>query len=414
MPEGRFPLTQAVLYLSTAPKSNSTLCFYDALDTVKHEKESDVPNHLKDSSRDKEGFGHGKGYLYPHAYRDHWVAQQYLPDVLQGKTFYDPSDQGYEKDIQRDVTRRREAQIEAMIDNTTPDSFGGSSYIPDHFSDSGSWEKRTSGTTGNVLADIRDTLFNLANLKPTDLVLDTLGKTGLLTFEAARRVTEGAVWSIAENPKSFETLSTMSQRFNTMNRPQIVQCSTDNIVDTIHKEAGNKTLFNVILGRNVLGAKPNKEDFLKDLLKILHKNGKIILSETVHNSSMRISELDIFSDSDLKEKFIIAENNFFNNEDNHLVNWNCDTLLESFKKSRKFNITVKEQNNDYVRRITPNDIEHWLRIPQNNDDFSLGTSLQNQVSEKEFEAIKAVLHNQLDNQNVEWRSVNTFLIIKEA
>ena len=62
-----------------------------------------------------EGFGHGEGYLYPHAYRDHWVAQQYLPASLQGKVFYQPSDQGYEASIRQEVARRREAQLAAML-----------------------------------------------------------------------------------------------------------------------------------------------------------------------------------------------------------------------------------------------------------------------------------------------------------
>ena len=106
MPEGRWTLSQACLYLATAPKSNSTMGFFDALHAVETEdKADDIPNHLRDSSRDSQGFGHGKGYLYPHAYRDHWVKQQYLPDNLQGKTFYTPSDQGYEGTIKlkRDV-----------------------------------------------------------------------------------------------------------------------------------------------------------------------------------------------------------------------------------------------------------------------------------------------------------------------
>ncbi|WP_343391772.1 hypothetical protein [Candidatus Amarobacter glycogenicus] len=47
------------------------------------EREAEAPDHLKDASRDAEDMGHGKGYLYPHAYRDHWVAQQYLPTSLQ-------------------------------------------------------------------------------------------------------------------------------------------------------------------------------------------------------------------------------------------------------------------------------------------------------------------------------------------
>ena len=105
MPEGRFPLAQAAIYLATAPKSNTAFAFFDALATVETEQETEVPNHLRDGNRDSEGFGHGQGYLYPHAYRDHWVAQQYLPDGLQGKVFYDPSDQGYEQQIGRQVAR---------------------------------------------------------------------------------------------------------------------------------------------------------------------------------------------------------------------------------------------------------------------------------------------------------------------
>jgi putative ATPase len=78
MPEGRFPLAQAALYLATCPKSNSSLAFFDALTAVEQEREPEVPTHLRDANRDSEGFGHGQGYLYPHAYREHWVAQQYL------------------------------------------------------------------------------------------------------------------------------------------------------------------------------------------------------------------------------------------------------------------------------------------------------------------------------------------------
>ncbi|HRK74876.1 MAG TPA: AAA family ATPase [Rhodothermales bacterium] len=99
MPEGRFHLAECCLYLATAPKSNTTMAFFEALTTVEHERSGDVPNHLKDANRDAQGLGHGKGYLYPHAFRDHFVPQQYLPDQLQGTYYYKPSDQGYEKRI---------------------------------------------------------------------------------------------------------------------------------------------------------------------------------------------------------------------------------------------------------------------------------------------------------------------------
>ena len=115
MPEGRYFLAHATLYLATAPKSNSSMAFFDALASVEKEH-SEVPNHLKDSSRDAEGFGHGAGYLYPHAYRDHWIAQQYLPDTLMGRVFYTPSTQGYEGTIRDEVLSRRELQIASILE----------------------------------------------------------------------------------------------------------------------------------------------------------------------------------------------------------------------------------------------------------------------------------------------------------
>ena len=152
LPEGRFHLAQACLYLATAPKSNSSLAFFDALRTVEEEPEGDVPTHLRDGNRDKEGFGHGEGYLYPHAFRDHWVAQQYLPDILQGKTFYNPSDQGYEAAIAEQVERRREAQLAAMVEGIYAPTlemltFTGSSVD----SQSDRWLQRTISNAGERL-----------------------------------------------------------------------------------------------------------------------------------------------------------------------------------------------------------------------------------------------------------------------
>ena len=106
MPEGRFLLAECCLYLATAPKSNTTLSFFDALNYVEREQSGDVPNHLKDASRDHKGLGHGKGYQYPHAFRDHYVPQQYLPDEMQGVFFYKPEGIGYEKKIKERIMQQ--------------------------------------------------------------------------------------------------------------------------------------------------------------------------------------------------------------------------------------------------------------------------------------------------------------------
>lgn len=99
MPEGWYPIAQAVIYLATAPKSNSVGAFWEVQQEINQKGAGRVPIHLMDGNRDARGLGHGQGYLYPHSFDDHWVDQQYLPDELLGREFYHPSDQGYEGKI---------------------------------------------------------------------------------------------------------------------------------------------------------------------------------------------------------------------------------------------------------------------------------------------------------------------------
>jgi putative ATPase len=117
LPEGIFPIVEATLYLSTAPKSNSVMAYFGILKQMEAEGMGQVPIHLMDSSRDAKGFGHGKGYLYPHSFEGHFIPQQYLPDHLVGKHFYQPSDQGYEANVQERVEAWRKQQTEGLKKN---------------------------------------------------------------------------------------------------------------------------------------------------------------------------------------------------------------------------------------------------------------------------------------------------------
>ncbi|MEM9665719.1 MAG: AAA family ATPase [Bacteroidota bacterium] len=116
MPEGQFLLAECCLYLATAPKSNSVFAYFDALRHVEHERTGDVPNAIKDASRDKQGLGHGKGYKYPHAYREGYVPEQYLPQEMQGLYFYAPRELGYEQRIAARLAHLRERDAEEAIE----------------------------------------------------------------------------------------------------------------------------------------------------------------------------------------------------------------------------------------------------------------------------------------------------------
>lgn len=98
MPEGYYPIAEAILYVATAPKSNSTMAIFDAMNRIQEDGAGSVPVHLMDPSRDAKGFGHGAGYRYPHDFPNHYVEQQYLPSGVAGG-FYRPGQLGYEKKI---------------------------------------------------------------------------------------------------------------------------------------------------------------------------------------------------------------------------------------------------------------------------------------------------------------------------
>ena len=280
LPEGNYFLAHAALYLSTAPKSNSSMAYFDALSSVEKE-DAEVPNHLRDNSRDAEGFGHGAGYLYPHAYRDHWIAQQYLPDTLMGRVFYTPSTQGYEGTIRSEVLSRRELQIASILEQNTTDSlatspnetgsinkiipqnvkkseFGANPisewWVNEHFK-SGSvkkdenltfspkdtvkeialdradrfWRQRLDTNKASILLNIRDTLTSMAELKRHYRSLIWNADSGLLLWEIARKTPEGVTCGICKTEQGKQVLEQYSRTLGDLDRPKLcVRPNTSN------------------------------------------------------------------------------------------------------------------------------------------------------------------------------------------
>jgi putative ATPase len=98
LPEGKFALAQATLYLATAPKSASTKGYFEAAKAVRKQGAVPVPTELRNAATPlMKQLGYGAGYLNPHSYEGEFVATEYLPEALRTARFYSPSDQGYEK-----------------------------------------------------------------------------------------------------------------------------------------------------------------------------------------------------------------------------------------------------------------------------------------------------------------------------
>ncbi|WP_320968296.1 replication-associated recombination protein A [Hungatella hathewayi] len=101
LPEAQIILSQAVTYVASAPKSNAACnAVFEALEAVRSSKTMPVPVHLQDAHyKGAAKLGHGQGYLYAHDFPNHYVKQQYLPDGMEERVFYRPTENGYEKKI---------------------------------------------------------------------------------------------------------------------------------------------------------------------------------------------------------------------------------------------------------------------------------------------------------------------------
>lgn len=113
MPEAQIILSEAAMYVASAPKSNACVCaIREAVQTVEETGNLPIPAHLQDAHyKGAAKLGHGTGYLYAHDYPNNYVRQQYLPYELTGKEFYHPSGNGYEIKIKEHMKRiKKEAE----------------------------------------------------------------------------------------------------------------------------------------------------------------------------------------------------------------------------------------------------------------------------------------------------------------
>jgi putative ATPase len=400
MPEGRYPLAQAAIYLATAPKSNSVMGFFDALAAVEQEREADVPNHLRDANRDKHSFGHGQGYLYPHAYRDHWIEQQYLPKTLQGQVFYQPSEQGYESKIQVQVAQRREAQLAAVIEGigvALPDvlTFSPIDSAQDR------WLQRALSQAGEKLSDIRDRLFHLAQAQRHHLILDLNAGSGLLTWEALRQVPEGGVW--ARSSDDTTALQEQAASLPELSRPIVLQFTLMDLPDAIDSQIR----FDRIIGRNALLAEADKGRAIAMLIELLRPDGVLVLAETIPRQTQRLYELIDAQKMTAKiyKRLVKAEEAIYHNTEDAMVNWDGDELRSLFQ-SAGLTAEVQIETTETDLQITPTLLERWFKT--GNERPSYGDHLAAELTAAELATVQSIFQKTLVNQRVKWRGAIAF------
>ncbi|NJM85786.1 MAG: AAA family ATPase, partial [Leptolyngbyaceae cyanobacterium RM2_2_21] len=394
MPEGRYPLAQATLYLATAPKSNSTMGFFDALATVEQAQQPDIPNPMRDASRDQKGFGHGQGYLYPHAYRDHWVAQQYLPSSLQGQVFYQPSSQGYEGTIQTQVARQREAQLATFTGSELPEMLTYSA--PDTQRDR--WLQRSLAQAGERLAQIRDRLFELAQPQRHHLILDLNAASGLLTWEALRRVPEGGVYALVYRLTDQQALLEQVQALAALNRPVILQAQASDPLAAIADEAIE---FDRIIGRNVLAAVGDRRKFFQQISQRLAAGGCLVLIENLPQAGQALYQLlsPDTVDPRVYQALATAEADIYSHQ--FSLEQSGAELLQNCEIAG-LSGSVKTISTKIELYVSPQILERWFQLSKSGKP-SYGDHLKRSLTSEDFEVVRAAFSQQLLNQTATWQ-----------
>ncbi len=225
LPEGLYPLAQAALYLANTEKSNSTLGLLDALKVVRQAQKQQVPAHLRDGHRDGQAFGDGVDYRYPHAYVEHWVAQQYLPAALQGQVFWQPGAAGWEGQRQALLRQRRAAQLAAVAEQQEELGPFLSSSPEDPLLQR--WLARQAAAEGERLDLLRQRFWGDRHPGRLDRVLVLQARSLLWALDPIREASEGGVWITVEHPEELERLEAQVQILDPLVRPQLMVVPPD-------------------------------------------------------------------------------------------------------------------------------------------------------------------------------------------
>ncbi len=301
LPEGRFHLAEAALYLATTKKSNSALAFFDALRDVEKERDDDVPNHLKDDSRDKDGFGHGKGYLYPHSFKNHWVSQQYLPSSLVGKIYYRPGELGYEKSIKESVLERRMEMLESI--NITDDDETLTFSPKDEKRDI--WLNRAMSQRSSEIRKIRDKLYEGVMIPRHSNNLIINASTGLLVYPALKMAPEGSTTAIVRKKEEKDALDQVAGELDELLRPQVI---VDPEYTGALRALDDDMDFSLIVARDVLREIEKGEEILKEIKKREGKKCTLLIASSLAKDASRVSS---FLDDSLKKEAMKAEEKIY-------------------------------------------------------------------------------------------------------
>ena len=366
----------------------------------------EVPNHLRDASRDKEGFGHGEGYLYPHAYRDHWVAQAYLPAALQGRIFYEPSDQGYEQGISLRVARNRELQLELALPEETAEllsySRSGDRRIQE-------WIRRSGEDRLEAAGAIREKAGELLQIARHHRVL-IVGRTGTLhLWEAVRSAPEGRVVVLIPDASRAEMAEHYAGKLPEIERPLVLRLeSADDLLDSPAAEHE----YERILLADALSTPESRRAIPAQTARLAATGARLVIAQRIPRYGQRLSDLlpanvEAAEIAPLRE----AEATIFSDPGNAAVNWNEDDIGREVERSGWAIASTELVELRERRFIGKEQVDTWLDADRPD---GLGAAIVRTGVPDALARVRAIVGRALAGQVVPWNSVSALIAARPA
>jgi putative ATPase len=339
------------------------------------------------------------------------VAQQYLPQALQGKVFYQPGDQGYERAIHDQVARRREAQLAAMVEDDGRPleilTFRPGERAHDR------WLQRAVGNAGERLGHLRDRVLDAARIQRHHVVLDLNAGTGLLTWESLRRAPEGGTWALARDRQAGEGLRQQAERLPELERPVVLVGEVAELPALLALRGEGALRFDAVVGRNALGRLTGKAEELQRLAGWLRPGGCLSLAETMARHAQRLYGLVDLSrlGGDLGQRVRGAEEAIYANADDPLVNWEAADLERLLVQAGVDGVVVETeaQAGDLLGSAAV--LDRWFALDAEADRPSYAQHLLrgNRITPEELAAVRAEFQRQLAGQAIPWRTETAFI-----
>jgi putative ATPase len=350
--------------------------------------------------------------VYPHAYRDHWAAQQYLPKALRGKTFYNPSPIGYEGGIRGDILQKRELQA-ALIMGDAP-AQGDGEFLSWSASSKGreGWFKRLESGRSALLLSDRNRILGQCSLERHHRILVAADNDGLLLWEALRRVPEGLAAALVDSETARETLLRYAAMMDEAEGPLIALQEGGRPLPS-PEEADTWFAchsFDHILAREPWrrgfgGANPETafSAFAGAALALLARDADLVLLLSPPKLGERISRI---LGAEHKAATCVAalaeaEEAFFRDAEtagSGRWTWDAETLERGFAAAGfKVALTVLEQSEE--RLLTERDMALWFDPGRS----TWGKFMHQQLGDGDFRALSDMLREKARQGPVLWK-----------